>query len=136
MKIDVIQPSAVDAQWKHIQPYLEKGCARTGWTTTPAVLWQQCRAGGAVYIVARNDDDGVRWSAVVGFEENRKGGIAYIKALGAASIDDWSGDFAEFTVWANSIGASFVRFDGPRAYQKQVPNARFLSATYEVEISQ
>lgn len=136
MRIEAVPLTAVERHWHHIAPYLEKACARTGWTITPNILWQQCRNGAAVYILARDGNDAVRWCAVIGFCDGPDGTVAYTKAFGGASIDDWAGSFEAYALWARSVGATHARFDGPRAYQKLIPGARFVSASYEVDLSQ
>ena len=137
MKIRAVLPGEVDAHWPHIQPYLERACARTGWTTNPQQLYLDCRAGNAVYILALDvEKERVRWAAVIGFYRVPEGGVAYTKAFGGEKIEDWASDFDVYAEWAKSTGVRFARFDGPKAYEKKFLAAKVLSQSYEVDLSE
>jgi len=130
--VEICRVEHVDAFWPQLAEGFRKSCRKTGNTITAGWLWQLCRSGQAILLIAF-EDTVIQGAAIVQFEDRGR----TLRGLGlcGSEIKKWWPEMTE-AVRALAKDGDAVRYvDSGRPGMKALyPGSRIIETTFEVAL--
>lgn len=115
--IAIANQSEIDAIWPMFSERVQRGCERTGGTTSAVNLWQMCRSGNAFLIVGI--EDGIKFISVWRFETWPSGVVFHCLCVCGNDIPSWCGELYDFAIsQARLMGCNRLIGDGRKGWSR------------------
>ena len=134
MRVSIAGADQVDNIWPDFAERFQKACDRFRGDLSSGILWQMCRAGDAMLVVA-HDDERAWMASVWRFYTWPSGTVFKCLCLAGERPDLWTNEAREFASnIARAGGATTISANGRSGWKRLFPDAMEVCHVYEVTL--